>query len=168
METWKEFRAGDAESITGMSQETQRVKRRRKQLTELEGGKARFNAVGLGELIFVREAAKLGLGTANLTVRAQAANWIAYWALITAEGNPEVLDVRERERVARRLLQLRADRTAVEFALLPIGEDPTWKNVAWKSDADAVRNDRLSVVVNLKLLGQQMASRAGALVERDA
>ncbi len=168
MEVLKEFRASAAEAVTSMTQETQRVKRRRKQLSEVVGGgKARLNAVLLGEMMFVREAAKLNLGTDNLTVRGVAARWVAFWALLTADAQPDCPAVKEREKVARRLLQLRADQVAQQFAVLPLRDQPTWKNVVWSNDTAAIldRNDA-SVVINLKSLGEQMASRTGTLVER--
>lgn len=166
MTTLTEFRAGAAEDITGMGTETQRVKRRRGQLTPVESGKARLNAVTLSEMVFVQEASKLGLGTANLTVRGVAARWIAFWALLTPDAHPDRLSASDRERVTRKLLQLRADQAAPEYAVLPTDSEPTWKYVVWTSDPiTAVGKGRLSVIVNLKVLGEQMAARAGALVE---
>jgi hypothetical protein len=172
---WRLFTAGEAEKITGMSPALQRNKRLRGQLTPLSdettrNGKAALHAVLLGEMVFIGEASKLGIGTIpdeivvkNLTVRAVAAQWIAYWALLTNKGAPHVDD---REGLARKLLQLRADRVAPTFAFLPVKDEPTWKNVVWTSDpADALKSERLAVAVNLKALGEQMAARSGALVQ---
>jgi hypothetical protein len=111
------------------------------------------------------EMSKLDTPVKNLTVRAVAAQWIGYWALLSSTGTP---DIDDREGLARKLLQLRADKVAPVFAFLPVKDEPTWKNVVWTSDpASALNGERLAVAVNLKSLGEQMAMRSGALVESD-
>lgn len=163
---YRHFGAADAERITGMPVDQQRIKRARGQLAPISGPKAKHNAVTLGEMVFVAEATKVGLGTDNMTVRGVAGRWIAYWAMLTPAAHPGRPSMLDRERIVRKVMQLEPDQLAPEFAILPIGKDPTWHNVAWTNDASLAEEGNLSVVLNLKLLGEQMAARAGLLVEQ--
>ncbi|MFZ5693908.1 MAG: hypothetical protein ACOY5F_21955 [Pseudomonadota bacterium] len=161
---WRLFTAGEAEKITGMSPVLQRNKRLRNQLTPLPEGvmRAALNPVLLGEMIFVGDAAKLGIGTIeNVTVRSAAGRWIAYWALQTPKGLP----LEDRDRLARKMLSLSRDKQAPRFAVVPIEGEANWNNVAWTNDPISAMRGRTAVVVDLKKSGEDMAAKAGALVE---
>lgn len=167
---FKEFKSGEAEAITHMRSVTQQTMRQRGQLRPIpEGKKARLNVVLLAEMAFVFKASKLGLDTTNLTVRAKAAEAIAYWALQMPEAYPSETSSDEREAVARRLLQLRRDKQVFRFLLIPFDTEMTWQKSIWTDDPDSERErfDGSVVMIPIPLegLGKSLVERAGNLVE---
>lgn len=159
------FRASDAARLTGISPVDQRLKRSRGQLPKLEEGtgKAALTAVSLGQMVFASKLSKLGINNTNLTIIGTAARWIAYWALKTPGTFPK--SASEQEAMRRKLLSLKPDQEAKRFILLP--PDATWKTVIFTDDptADIREVEGTAITIDLKMLGEDLAERAGALVE---
>ena len=161
------FRASGAYEITGIEPVKQRLMRSDGQLPKLEvgAGKAALTAVGLGQMVFVAKLAKLGINNTNLTIVGNAACWIAYWALKTPGTFPKFIPASEHESIRRKLLSLKPEQEAKRFVLLP--PDATWKTVIFTDDpaADLKKVEGSAITIDLRMLGEDLAGRAGALVE---
>jgi hypothetical protein len=157
MTRWKEFRASEAERLTGMDAETQRVKRRRGQLTPVQTGKARFDGVLLAEMLVVHRLAAYGVVSGmTLTARALAASWVAFWAV-------EALHNRE---TAARLTGRRQSPPPTH--MISPHATTHWRQTMFTDapgDALAQAGNAIALVVDMRALGRELAQRAGVLTE---
>jgi hypothetical protein len=152
--SWKEFRAGAAEAITGMDRTQQRIKRGRGQLTPIneQSGAAKLCGVLLGEMLLVHELSPLFIVN-NLTARAHAASWIAYYGAIASGASSD------------EAAKLTGCRGKPVTHLVAGSETRHWKDFLTDDLAAALSKRPISIVVDLKALGERLASRAGGLLE---
>jgi hypothetical protein len=155
---WREFKASDAEAITGMDRETQRVKRRRDQIAPVPPGThARFNAVLLAEMLLVQEIGAYNIvNNLTLTARSLAAAWVAFWALIETGITTQAAVQLTQRNDAPPPTHMIAHRTDTHWSDTKFTDQP--------AEAITKDNNPVALVVDLCALGRHLALRAGSLV----
>lgn len=163
--TFAQYTAGEAESITGMSQDAQRDLRRRELVSRQEGGKARHDVHGLACLLTIRALQDQGIGPSrSAEIGEKCSPKIALLALNVAKAVDDrtngALDISRRKRSRGAYLLDSTDEAPGWAVIWQDGKITFHENLADDFKSIPAERRMTTVALDLDLFAQILVGRA--------